>query len=82
MTDVLTSPVETTRDHDIVHIVCCEDEWLALCGETDLAYDFTDDDSLEECIVCADLVDNVEYCPKYDTCKRASECSTSIVPTT
>lgn len=69
MTTVAPAPeaVEHADPGDIVHIACCVDSSIALCGHDVTHASWVFDGSGTECIVCGDLDDD-QHCPLGGPC--------------
>lgn len=50
----------TAGDDGIDHVVCCEDENLAMCGKDVTGLEWGSDGTNQSCVVCA-LMDDVVY---------------------
>lgn len=57
-------------DLELVHVVCCRDENLALCG-TDVSGHPWRQCRPEDCVVCADMGRN-RACPRQGSCPGAA----------
>lgn len=72
MTMLEETPVEpASDDHKVLHYLCCRDDLASICGSkvsTDHTPFVVENDMPDECIVCVDLWDHTNMCPKHGTC--------------
>ena len=56
---------DTPVDEDVVHVTCCQDEDLAMCGVDVAGHPTTPDETPTGCTVCAALEERscTEVCP-------------------
>lgn len=62
-----TADTSTGDDADLLHISCCLNDDLALCGLDVTGVDHADDLIEPVCVVCVDLVDT-DHCPSGRKC--------------
>jgi hypothetical protein len=60
--------VGADRDDELLHVVCCVDNDVALCS-TDVTGAPWDTGN-QDCVVCIDL-ERSRTCPRFDRCRKA-----------
>ena len=72
--DFETDNPHPCADLELVHLTCCDDENVALCGLdlTGLGWSTEEDlASLPACVIC-DGQDEHDRCPRYGECREVS----------
>ncbi len=70
MTRRLPAPIERPVSNDsLIHITCCHDGDVSLCGLDVSADAEAGDDELADCVVCCELDDDDNYCPCFVRCR-------------
>ena len=51
------------NDPDLIHVVCCEHDSIALCSLDVSDHRTVDEDKATTCVVCAELQHDDKFCP-------------------
>lgn len=65
--EIQEAAIDGSGDDGLVHVACCRDGDVALCGEDVTGLEVVDDiDTPDDCVVCDDLnrVDCCSVCPR------------------
>ena len=60
-TEHQTTPGDILADSGIIHVICCRNESVAVCGHTDP--EWYDVDEPPDCVVCLDIEESTVMCP-------------------